>query len=165
MRSLYNNKLQQRMYTPLNYEQSIKYIGCYYQRQTTAFDKSVIEIVNIMKDGTVEYVEKEMIILHISPEKTYDNGGTSIPTKTIAADKTSSSVKKGRLVYSNIDNIVNKNFNERRVVLWVDKYLPYELTDKNQAYTVMLDGWSPYTATNYGKYGTWNLEKIKKMSI
>lgn len=27
----------------------------------------------------------------------------------------------------------------------------------------MLDGWSPYTATNYGKYGTWDLQEIENM--
>lgn len=64
-----NNKLQQRLYTPLNYEESVKHIGSYYQRPATAFNTSVIVIVSILQDGTVNYIEKAMKIININPEK------------------------------------------------------------------------------------------------
>lgn len=103
MRSLYNNELQKRMYTPLSYEESLKYINCYYHRPKTAFNHSVIQIINIKNNGECEYIEKELIVISITPEHTYTNGGKSIPTKHMVMKKESTSkIKKGRLVYCNI---------------------------------------------------------------
>ena len=164
MRSLYNNKLQQRLYTPLSYEESQPYIGHYYQRPSTAFNVSVVQIVSILPNGEVNYVEKQMKVININHEKQYSNGGTSFPTKCITVDHNAMvnpKMKKGRLVYDNINAILNNTL-PTTIKLWVPKF-PYELTTSHQEYTVMLDGWSPYTATNYGKYGTWNLEKINEM--
>lgn len=145
MKTLYTNKLQQRLYTPLTYNESLPYIGCYYQRPHTAFNVDVIQIVAIMNDGTVEYKEQELKTINITPERILQDGGRTFPTKSLMVNKSLDKIKKGRLVYSNIS---------KRIVLWIDKYVPYEMTYSNQIYTVMLDGWSPYTATNFGKYGT-----------
>lgn len=78
-------------------------------------------------------------------------------------DGIDSKVKQGRLVYDNISTILGNG--PRTVKLWVPKYQPYELTTPNATYTVMMDGWSPYTATNYGKYGTWDLNEIEKTTV
>lgn len=164
MRRLYNNELQQKLYTPLTYEESIAYIDNYYQRQATAFNVSVVCIISVGSNGEVNYVEKTMKIISVNSEKEYAGGGTSIPTKSIQIDNNASNlpVKKGRLVYDNISTILGNGL-PRTVKLWVPKGPPYDITTKDKIYTVHMDNWSPYTATNYGKYGTWDLTKIEQI--
>lgn len=163
MKSLYTNKCLQRLYTPLTYEESLPHVNEWYARNKTAFNKSVIVIKSISTDGVVNYTEKEMKPVYSIPAKTNEQGGESIPVTMIMVNEVGvdSKLKKGRLVYNNSDVIIN-NSSIRPIQLWTDKYIPYELTAKNEIYPVISDGWTPYCATNLGKYGTWDLEEIKK---
>lgn len=172
MKTLYTNKCLQRLYTPLTYDESLPHVNNWYVRNKTAFNKSVIVIKSISNDGTVNYVEKEMKIINIIPITSNLDGsagstsltGETLPLKQIMVDEfgIDSKLKKGRLVYVNLNVILGKS-TEREIKLYVDKYQPYELTAEYEIYTVIMDGWSPYCATNLGKYGTWDLEAINKM--
>lgn len=105
MKKLLTDPLQQRLYTPLSREESLIYEGCYFQRNKTAFDKSVIEITSIAEDGTVTFVEKSMQTVKIRPP---DENGYTIPYKCIIATNENISIpKKGRLVYAK--RSLNKN--------------------------------------------------------
>lgn len=162
MKSLYTNKCLQRLYTPLTYEESLPYLNNWYVSNKTAFDKSVVCIKSISKDGIVNYVEKEMKTVKLIPTIKDSQGGETVPYKIITVNETGidSKLKKGRLVFSNLNVILN-NSSARPVQLWVDTKHQYNLTSKDESYAVIMKEWSPSCATNLGKYGTWDLEEIK----
>jgi len=147
LRALYSDPLQQKWYTPLSLEESMGYLNCWFVRTKGAYSKSVIVINEIKNDGTVICSEKVMITLYNIPEKVLPCGGTTIPTKVIAATDEDGNQLIGRMVHCNMLDCIG---------LWIDKWGPYELTVHNQAYTAIADGWKPGCFTNLGKYGTWN---------
>lgn len=154
-----NKQLRERLYTPLNYEESIKYTNCWFERQKTAYNKQVVHICSINKDGSVFYVEKQMKTISITPSYMDANGGTTVPTKQIIVDVNApkSRRKKGKLVYCNMEVILGLS-DSRPVKLMIDTVLPLDPTTENKVYTCINDGWLPGCKTNLGEYGTWNVK-------
>lgn len=95
-----------------------------------------------------------MKIINIIPIKTNSDGGETLPLKQIMVNEfgVDSKLKKGRLVYVNLFGMGKSTV--RDIKLYVDKYIPYDLTSEYEIYTVIMDKWSPYCPTNLGKYGT-----------
>lgn len=161
MKSFYNNKCASKLYTPLTYEEGLLYINKWFERNHTAFNKDIIVVKSVNKDGTIYYVQKAIkIVKIISSIVVNQEGGTSLPLKQITVDEqgVDSKLKKGMLVYFNLPG-----YNKTVKVWECYKRITFDLTDEYMIYTVIMDGFTMYEPTNLGKYGTWDLNTIKNM--
>jgi hypothetical protein len=151
-------ELRERLYTPLNYEESLNYVNCWFETQKGPYNKQVVVISSINKDGSVFYIEKQLKTIQVVPSLTNNQGGETTPTKRIMVDTDAPDLprKKGKLVYCNINSIINGS-DVRPVGLMINTVLPLNLTTQDKVYTCINDGWEPGCKTNLGKYGTWNV--------
>jgi len=152
---------QKRMYTPLTFEESSKYIGCSFVRNKTAFDKSVVTVEKVGEDCVVTFVFHKLVVVSTIPSETNECGGTAAPRIKLKVDDSCEGYipqfGSGILVYNNINTVLGRPEPEGRPVhLYDDGYPPYDITNKSNVFTVIGE-YEIGCKTNSGKVGPWRV--------